>query len=666
MNRRKGTGGGSERIEATEECDVLVVGATPGGIACALRCAREGVRVILTESTDWIGGMWASGVQVLDTRYGGHRCPVLSEFLARLELHYRIASGEGSPDHAMAQFGDTSRHGQRPRFEPRVAHEIFRQMLAENGGVCLKLRCAPVRVVMDGAKIEEVIFSLGDDGASMHVRARIFVDSTYAADLAALSGARCRIGREGRAEFNEPHAGVHFTTIEPIGPGGHDLARDLNLHFFNRTSRASFAGSSGDGDRAVQAYSVRLVLTDRPENRKEIIQPAFYDRTRYLGILDRSPNAHTARYPLSSHLLVGSIERIHLSANMPNGKMDWFGGNLVGGNHDYPLGNAQERERMYRAHVSHALGLLYFLQHDLAVPESVRAHVRTWGLARDEYEANDNIPPHMYVREARRLDGLHVFSEHDARRHPAHGRTPIHADSIAFAEWPMDSHDCNPRRQPGSFNDGEFILAEQTLPSQVPYRCLLSDCVDNLLVSVCLSSTHVGWGTLRLEPVFMHVGEAAAVAASLCLRAGKKLRNLNAGKLQWELLQRRIAVAYFADLDLGSSDSATMAAQYLCSRGFFSGYNATLDHRIPPAVASVWRSHLPQWIEGHAQPNDLAREVLEASQKKGDEAGSVPVTQEAAAMLSRHWWTGGMHGTFGEASQLLCSALREADAEDVV
>ncbi len=665
MNGKSGSDHGRERLEPTKEYDVVVAGATPGGIACALRCAREGLRVMLTEASNQIGGMWTSGVQVLDTRYDGHRCPMLAEFLARLECHYRQASGEGSPDHAMAQYGEASRHGQRPRFEPRVAEAVFREMLADSGGVCLQLRCTPISVVKDDARIEAVTFMVAEPDARFRVRAQVFVDATYAADLAALAGAPCRTGREGRAEFNEPHAGVHFTTIEPIGPTGHDLVRDLSLHFFDRTSRASFAGSTGEADRAVQAYAVRLVLTDRAENRQDLARPVSYDRTRYLGALDRSPGAHTRRYPLSSHLLVGSIERIRMSVNMPNGKMDWFGGNLVGGNHAYPLANVVDRQQIYQAHVDHALGLLYFLQHDSAVPAGVRAHMRPWGLARDEYVANGNIPPRMYVREARRLDGLHVFSEHDALRHPAHRRTPIHPDSVAFAEWPMDSHDCNPVRQPGSFNDGEFILAEQTLPSQVPYRCLLTEAVDNLLVSVCLSSTHVGWGTLRLEPVFMHVGEAAAVAASLCVRAGKKLRDLNAGTLQWELLQRRIAVAYFADVDLGGSDPAAMSAQYLCSRGFFSDYHANLTQRLSPEVVGTWQSGFSRWVGGRAEPDQVARDVFGASRKTNAVGMTDPLTPNAAALLRRHGWNGRAPETIGEAALLLCYALREADTADL-
>ena len=642
--------------------DVVVLGATPGGISCALRGSREGLRILLAEPSPRVGGMWASGVQVYDTRYAGHRCPILTEFTARLAEYYRKKFGEGSPAHAMAGFGDATRHGERPRFEPHVAEQIFREMLAEASGVTVVLGHQPEAVMKEGAVIREVVFR-APFGEMTRVTGDVFVDASYEADLAALAGARFRTGREGRDEFGEPHAGTHFTTIEPIGEAGQALAHRLNLHFFNRTSRRVFPGSTGRGDSAVQAYTVRLILTNRDGNRRAIERPAAYSRDAYLGILDRSAEAHTRSYPLSSHLLHGPIEGFRLFPNLPNQKMDWLGANFVGRNHGYPFANRSQRHALYQAHVNHALGLLHFLQQDPAVPANVREHVRTWGLARDEYVDRDNIPPAMYVREARRLAGLHLFTEHDATRHPDHDRTPVHADSIAFAEWPMDSHDCNPVRQPGSFNDGEFILAEQTLPSQVPYRAMLTDAVDNLIVPVAMSATHVGWGTLRLEPVFVHTGEAAGVAAALSLRDNVMPRALRPGVLQWELLRRRIAVTYFADVDPGRDDPWTIHAQYLGARGFFSGYDAEPNRTVTPALADAWQHGLGRVLTGEDAPNELARSVRCALQSTGNEQSRPPANgSDAAALLRRSGWKNEPPATVRDACQALCPALREAEA----
>jgi len=647
--------------------DLLVAGANPGGIACALRAAREGLRVLLVEPSGRVGGMWTSGVQVFDTRYGGHRCPVLSEFVARLEDYYRRTDGEGSPAHAMARFGDAPRHGERPRFEPHVAEEILLRMLAECAGVRLACGWHPVEAAVEDGVIREVVFRAGAaPGETARVGADLFVDATYEADLAALAGACFRSGREGRAEFGEPHAGRHFTSIEPIGDAGVALARRLNLHFFNRTSRRVFPGSDGAADRAVQAYCVRLVLTDRNDNRVPVPRPAAYDRARYLGLLDRSPGAHLQSYPLSSHLLHGPLEGIRLAPNLPHGKMDWLGANLVGGNHDHPAADRARRRELLRAHTDHALGLLHFLQHDPAVPAAVRAHVGAWGLPRDEYRESDHLPPAMYVRESRRLAGRHVFTEHDACRHPRHSRTPIHPDAVAFAEWPMDSHDCHPVRQPGSGNDGEFILAEQTLPSQVPFRCLCCDEVENLLVPVCLSATHVGWGTLRLEPVFVHIGEAAAVAALLCLRDHVPPRALVPAALHWALLQRRIATTYFADVDLGGDDTWTRNVQFLGARGFFAGYRAEPERFVPAALRTAWEDLAALWLAGQGEGNDGAARVAtaESGPCAGSPADGPGRDENAAALLRRHGWSD-RPGTIREAAQAVAGALREAESVEL-
>ena len=227
----------------------------------------------------------------------------------------------------------------------------------------------------------------------------------------------------------------------------------------------------------------------------------------------------------------------------------------------------------------------------------------------------------------------------------------------------MDSHDCNAVRRPGSFNDGEFILAEATLPSHVPYRAMLTDAVDNLLVPVCLSATHVGWGTLRLEPVFIHTGEAAAVAAVLSLRDRVSLRALRAASLQWELLQRRIAVSYFADVDLGRDDAWTRDAQYLGARGFFADYDADPNRPVNASLGAAWQDVLSQCLSGEHDANESARRVA-ATLSGAPTAATCSTSPDdpAAVLLRRRGWNGQLPATVREACYLLCGALREAEA----
>jgi len=638
---------------STNQYDIAIVGATPGGLACAIRLARLGRRVALIEASAFLGGTWASGVQVLDTRYGGKRCPILTEFGQRLTEHYRKTAGDGSTAHRLSSFGDPTRHGERPRFEPKVAETIWGEMLRECTNVTLWIRFRLERAEMDGKIIRRLWFGSeppGDD--RLLIVANLFVDATYEADLAAAARAPYTVGREGRSEFGEPHAGEIYTTIEPIGAVGRDLAESLHLHYFNRTSRRGFAASTGTGDRAVQAYATRLVLTNVDGNRRPVPRPDTYDRAAYLGILDRSPGAAARGYPLSSHYLHGDVHELALSPTLPHDKTDWIGANFVGRNHGYPDSAPAARRAAHLAHADHALGMMYFLQNDSAVPATVRSRLGGWGLAKDEYVANGNVPYQMYVREARRLRGEYIFTEHDARLDSRHQRTPIHPDSVGFGEWPMDSHDCNPVRQPESFNDGEFILAEETRPSQIPYRCLISPAVENLLVPVCVSASHVGWGTLRLEPVFVHLGEVAAIAADLCLTENRQPLHLNGCRLQRELLRREIAVTYFSDVELGGSDPLAADLQLLGSRGFFPGYTAGPDNWLTEAQAETWKTIFSFWSTGGFDPNRGAALFTVGGR------GNLPMVEDGQSRLRELGWQRSTPLQVREAAQVMAVALR--------
>lgn len=602
--------------------EVIVFGASPGGIAASIRAAREKLNVLLVEPSKHVGGMWASGLQGFDTRYSGKRCPILSEFLERVQQYYIENFGKDSPEHLLSTFRNPSIHGNRPKFEAHVAESIFRQMIIEQEGLTFLSEYNLHDVKKQKDKIRSLLLNNTNEvGNNLLVSGNIFVDATYTADLAAMSGVAYHIGREGKKEFNEEHAGRLFTKIEPIGITGRQKSKRLNLHYFNRTARNIFPGSNGEGDNAVQAYCVRLTLTDVDENRKKIPKPENYDRDQFKGIIDRDLKAYQKRYPLGSHFLGYEFENnsdITLNRTLQNGKTDWFGANFVGRNHNYPDATPKKRKIIYREHVNHALGMMYFLQHDSAIPFNIRDNFRRWGLPKDEYLDSGNIPWMMYVREARRIRGKYVFSEKDAIRHPDHARTPIHYDSIAFAEWPMDSHDCNPVRVPGSGNDGEFILADETLPSQIPYRCMISEQVENLLVPVCLSATHVGWGTLRLEPVFVHTGEAAAVAASLCIRDNIQPNKLNGKILQRELLKKKIVVSYFADIDLGGADHSNEAIQYLSTQGFFGQYSAKPNKKLQKEEIYLWQIILDRWIESCESVNSNAGFINQMRESKRD------------------------------------------------
>lgn len=643
--------------------DVVIVGGTPGGIACAIRAARQGLAVLLVNYTRHLGGMFSSGLGVTDTLYDGYRSPIYEEFVQRVKDHYAAVYGADSEQYA-ACF-----HRRRLHFEAHVAENILTGMVSAEAGIDVLSGYYPVSVSRAENKLLGLTAASFDAGPSVTVAADVFIDSTYEGDLAAAAGVPYRVGRESRREFGEQHAGRIFSSH---GRGRYPLEAEqglLNTATFPVISQEIFAGSTGEGDGATQAYNFRMCLTCDPANRKLPEKPEGYDRSRYLGIVESPAESLGKPYMLKSQLLLGDVRQWGIGSTIPNKKSSWNDPTLPGGNHEYPTADWAKRKEIIRAHRDHALGILYFLQNDEAVPEPVREKAKNWGLALDEFADNDHIPYEMYVREARRIVGRHVFTEHDGTLAPGLERTPIHEDSIAIAEWPMDSHECTTDRRAGSLNEGKFLLSESTRPSQIPYRCLLPLGVDNLLVPVCLSSTHVGWGTLRLEPVWMQVGEVAGFASALAIGQNVMPADLAADELQRVLVESGIMISFFNEFDMMEENDWVPAIQYLGTKGFFASYNAKPEEPLDEATAKLWvRTACDMW-RGENNPGTSARKL---PAHPGDDAGTVSAAQ-FRALLERELSfrdvrreiptdTGRTEGgmTRGEACTMLYSMLRNA------
>jgi hypothetical protein len=432
------------------------------------------------------------------------------------------------------------------------------------------------------------------------LRAKIFADCTYEGDLAALAKVPYRVRRESREEFGEPHAGIVF--MKPVSkPPDAEAARLGALH--DKLNLRKFPGwqirlpqSTGAADDAVQACNYRTMLTTNPANRAPVSQPANYDP-----------------YFLKTLEVFSGVKSI------PNDKFGWNRPQLVGRQTAYVEADWTERQRIMDEHWEATLGLLYFLQHDPTVPDKVRDAWLEYGLAKDEYTDNGHRPYEIYVREARRITGRAIYTQHDAMLAPGLGRAPVHADSIAITEWYMDSHSCTLARVPGSMEEGKAMLHQETFPGQIPYRCLLPQGVDNLLVPVCLSATHVAWGTVRLEPVFMQTGESAAFAAALALK-----QNTTPAALDSDLLVRTLCKAGCVVSFFNEKEALQPAVQYFGTKGFFHDYNARLDEPLKPATAKLW-------ADATLDPNARARAVVEA--EKSAESG----TTSRGVVLKKMW-----------------------------
>lgn len=594
------TAGTSAAAETTRAAtDLLVIGASPAGIAAAVTAAREGLRVLIVERSTHLGGLLSGGLGVMDTQYDGPRAPFYDEYCARIEDYYRERYGADSEQY---------RHVvPRPEWpltaEPHVMEEVFDAIVAAEPTVEVLYGHVPVAVTRAGRRlrgIEVAPFDGTDLGTGTRtLTATAYVDATYEGDVFALAGEEHRIGREDRREFGEPHAGRIFTrrAMTADGTGAWPRAAGaghLATRMFKAVSQEIFAGSTGEGDEAVQAYSYRMCLSRDPDNRVLPEQPEGYDPEVYRAV--------------GEHGGIGT-------PNLPNGKRFWFR-NLVGPNWAYPAADEPERARIRARYRRHALGFLYFLQHDPTVPEGTRAEAAHWGLAGDEFPDNGNFPYELYVREARRLRGRHVFTEHDASLARGLARTPVHADSVAFAEWFMDSHEVSTEHQPGSSGEGKILLTELTRPSQIPYRVMLPRGLDDLIVPLCVSSTHVGWGTLRLEPVWMQLGEAAGRAAALAHTEGVPIAHVHVPTLQRRLAADGAVLTFYNDV-AGAADEQTAAVQILGTLGLFPSYDARLDAPLTAPVARAWAAAAAGPRTGAGGADDTARAVALAETEDG-------------------------------------------------
>jgi hypothetical protein len=479
-----------ERGEEPLRYEVIVVGATPGGVAAAVAAARAGRSVAVFEPSAHVGGVVSGGLTATD--YGDKRTigGLSREFFDHILQHYRDEYG---PDSAQVKACN-----QGYWFEPHVAERVFREWLESAGKVELFLEHTLLTVEREGDRVSRLEFRDEQAGSQRWVVGDMFVDALYEGDLMALAEVPYRVGREGSHEFDEPHAGVRPGEPEP----------------------------EGTADLRVQAYNYRLCLTDNPDNRVAIPQPEGYRREDYVTVeafLKASPQATFAKQVVSM-------------VPMPNAKTDtnngvaWQSTDYPGANHAYPGQTCTRRKEIADDHRRYILGLLYFMQNDPGVPDAVREEARQWGLAADEFADSACWPHQLYVRVSRRMVGTHVFTEHDA------AADPFKDDSIGLGSYAMDSHAVRVLPQPdGTLRKvGELWIAVD--PYEIPYGVLVPQQVRNLLVAVSVSATHVGYCTLRMEPVYMIMGHACGEAAAMALETGRAVQDLDVAELQQRLL----------------------------------------------------------------------------------------------------------------------------------
>ncbi|SDS93328.1 FAD-dependent oxidoreductase [Microlunatus soli] len=475
--------------------DVVVYGATSAGVCAAVAAAERGASVALVEPGRHLGGMTSGGLGYTDV--GDIR--VLGGYAAR--FRQQIAEHYGVPI------------GHHAGPEPKVAESIFERWLSEAG----------VDVVLD-APLTDVETSAG---SIVGVRCgehrfdpAVIIDASYEGDLLAAAGVPYRVGREDRSRYGESLAGR-----QEMMPGRHSFPTGFSPFVDDPTGRRE--GSLlpgihdrplvdvGCGDGGVMSYGYRVCLTqaaDRIEpERRPGYDPADFELVRRL--LD---HYRRTGFELTAGWLIG------LTPNLPGGKCD---GNslgpfslsvLDGSNWSYPDADSDQRELIRQHHLDHTRDFLYFLGHDPAVPSRVREEFLTWGLPPDEFVDTDHLPHQLYVREARRMTSQVLLTQHDlatGRRWP---------DVVALGSYHLDIREVqrcwrwayeHPDPVAHVFNEGYLSVAVPPYP--IPYRAMLPDRIDNLIVPVCLSASHVAFSSIRMEPQYQMLGHAAGIAAAL-------------------------------------------------------------------------------------------------------------------------------------------------------
>jgi hypothetical protein len=496
---------GVSYAQADTSVDICIYGGTSAGVIAGYSAKRLGNTALVIEPGSQVGGMTTGGLGETDIGNKGAITGLARDFYRRVGARY------GQPESWT--------------FEPHVAAAVFQDYIrAVQLPVWYHYRLK--RVEKSGTTITAIVLERTGHATGPLLRkvyAKIFIDCSYEGDLMAAAGVSFVTGREANSQFNETYDGWQLRDKHQF-PDGIDPYRKPG-----DPSSGLLWGVSGDtpdsigaGDRRIQAFNFRICLTDDPANQLPIGQPPHYNPDHYtllLRLIAARPEAGLSAY-LNINLLPD--HKTDINNNGP------FSTDMIGMNDDYPDASYAERERLWQAHADYTKGLLYFLGHDPRVPKPLRAEMLRWGYPKDEFVSTGHWTPQLYIREARRMRGEYVMTEANCV-----GKAAV-MDGIGMAAYTMDSHNCERLVVHGMVKNEGDVQIGGFGPYPVAYRSIVPqerECSD-LLVPVCLSATHIAYGSIRMEPVFMVLGESAAVAAHLAIEAGRPVQQVDVAKLR--------------------------------------------------------------------------------------------------------------------------------------
>lgn len=504
-----------------EEYDIVIYGGNSAGVIAAYTAKMQGKSVILIEPGTHLGGLSSGGLGLTDI---GNKYAVTG---LALDFYRRIGQYYGKLEQWI--------------FEPHVAENTFNDYV-KRAGVKVLYQNRIVSLVKDNGIIKEITVEnpgLEGEAAKKNIKGRMFIDCSYEGDLMAKAGVSYTIGRESNATYMETHNGVQLGDthqfmdgVDPyIIPGNPKSGLLWGISPDTLSPR-------GTGDKKVQAYNYRICLTRNPENRIPITKPDNYDANRYellLRYLAKFPkemeDKMTPQWPALGFYLI------------PNQKTDINNGHsamstdMIGMNYEYAEAGYEKRAEIAKAHEDYTKGMLYFLSYDKRISKTIRDTMLLWGYPKDEFKDNGNWSPQLYVREARRMVSDYVMTQANCE-----GKK-VASDGIGLAAYTMDSHHTQRIVVNGVVKNEGDLMIHGFPPYPISYRSIVpkaSEC-KNLFVPVCLSASHIAYGSIRMEPVFMVLGQSAAQAAVLAINDKVPVQKVNVTALQQVLKTNPLA-----------------------------------------------------------------------------------------------------------------------------
>ncbi|MGH9841910.1 MAG: FAD-dependent oxidoreductase [Blastocatellia bacterium] len=540
------------RAQSANKYDVVIYGGTAAAVTAAVQARQMGKTVIIVSPDKHLGGLSSGGLGFTDTGNKAVIGGLAREFYHRLWQHYD--KPEAWVWEKRAEFGNKGQGtpaidgANRTMwiFEPHVAEQVFEDFIKEYKIPVVRSEWLDRKngVRKQGARIVEIKTLSGKRYAGL-----MFIDATYEGDLMAAAGVSYHVGREAMSTYGEKwngvqtgvlHHGHHFDAVkERISP--YWIPGDPRSGVLPRISTAP-PGDYGASDNKVQAYCYRMCLTNTADNRVPVPKPEGYDAKQY-ELLLRVFNA-------------GWREGFRKFDLIPNRKTDTnnhgpFSTDNIGYNYDYPEASYERRREILREHEQYQKGWLYFIANDPRVPRDVQQMMRQWGLAKDEFKDNGNWPHQIYVREARRMIGAYVMTERELLKERA---TP---DSVGMGSYTIDSHNIqryiiNPGPNAYVQNEGDIGVPTKG-PYEIAYGALTpkKGQADNLLVPICVSASHIAFGSIRMEPVFMILGQSAATAAVMAIDGKMAVQDVPYARLRERLLKDKQILEYTAPPQAG-------------------------------------------------------------------------------------------------------------------